>query len=515
MAETTKETKAQRAKKYRTRRLLVGAAGLVLCVGVAFGIDGVVTARADSALADALAAATDLQVEQHQSVEQAAAEGRTAAAADLTAYVAEAGEKADAALQKAAEEAKKAKAAEEARKAAAATSTSTELPGGQKSSGSGRALTATKTGGNFKASVYNGNTGASNIGYYQSLNSDVKAWLKIPGTNINYPVLQNAYEDHYYLHRGLDRGQSYYGVLWTQTATQFGSADSLSSNTVIYGHNWKNCRWNAAPSTYYAGQQMFESLLSYHHTGWAEQYPYLYYSTPNEEMAFVIFACFYTEGTDWYINAEGNIDSVISGAKSRSRHNFGVDVNSGDKLITFPPAPASTAIPIISGSWLWRACCARVRKWGPFPFPTIPTTSSPTSGADPAAPLPSPPPGRGFCCPCAGFRQAASYGRRPFRLRRNRRAEPASAAAPPGLRPAPCTGPPEIRHPALAIPARPCYNELLNRLIVPEERHELPGPHPQFLHHRPYRPRQKHPRRPHSGVHRGRCQAGYGGSDPR
>ena len=182
--------------------------------------------------------------------------------------------------------------------------------------------------------MYNGNTGASNIGYYQSLNSDVKAWLKIPGTNINYPVLQNAYEDHYYLHRGLDRGQSYYGVLWTQTATQFGSADSLSSNTVIYGHNWKNCRWNAAPSTYYAGQQMFESLLSYHHTSWAEQYPYLYYSTPNEEMAFVIFACFYTEGTDWYINAEGNIDSVISGAKSRSRHNFGVDVNSGDKLIT-------------------------------------------------------------------------------------------------------------------------------------------------------------------------------------
>ena len=34
-------------------------------------------------------------------MEQAAAEGRTAAAADLTAYVAEAGEKADAALQKA------------------------------------------------------------------------------------------------------------------------------------------------------------------------------------------------------------------------------------------------------------------------------------------------------------------------------------------------------------------------------------------------------------------------------
>ena len=181
---------------------------------------------------------------------------------------------------------------------------------------------------------YTGNTGASNLSYYQSLNGDVKAWLKIPGTNINYPVLQNASEDHYYLHRGLDRGESYYGVLWTQTATQFGTGDSLSSNNVIYGHNWKNCRWNAAPSTYYAGQQMFESLLSYHYTSWAEQYPYIYYSTPSEEMAFVIFACFYTEGTDWYINAEGNISSVISGAQSRSRHIFNVDVNSSDKLLT-------------------------------------------------------------------------------------------------------------------------------------------------------------------------------------
>ena len=81
-------------------------------------------------------------------------------------------------------------------------------------------------------------------------------------------------------------------------------------------------------------QQMFESLLSYHYTSWAEQYPYIYYSTPSEEMAFVIFACFYTEGSDWYINAEGNIDGVISGAQSRSRHNFGVDVNSSDKLLT-------------------------------------------------------------------------------------------------------------------------------------------------------------------------------------
>lgn len=339
MAETTRETKAERAKKYRRRRVTAAVATVAMCAVIGVGVNGVVTARANTALTNALATAAEVQQAQQEGVQLALRESRTAAEANLTAYVTEVNQEAEAALQKAAEEAAAAAKAEQDRKNAQSTNTSTsdstELPatGGKVSSG-GRALSATKTGGNFKASVYTGNTGASNLSYYQSLNSDVKAWLKIPGTNINYPVLQNASEDHYYLHRGLDRGESYYGVLWTQTATQFGTGDSLSSNNVIYGHNWKNCRWNAAPSTYYAGQQMFESLLSYHYTSWAEQYPYIYYSTPSEEMAFVIFACFYTEGTDWYINAEGNISSVISGAQSRSRHIFNVDVNSSDKLLT-------------------------------------------------------------------------------------------------------------------------------------------------------------------------------------
>ena len=339
MAETTRETKAERAKKYRRRRVTAAVATVAMCAVIGVGVNGVVTARANTALTNALATAAEAQQAQQEGVQLALRESRTAAEANLTAYVTEANQEAEAALQKAAEEAAAAAKAEQDRKNAQSTNTSTsdstELPatGGKVSSG-GRALSATKTGGNFKASVYTGNTGASNLSYYQSLNGDVKAWLKIPGTNINYPVLQNASEDHYYLHRGLDRGESYYGVLWTQTATQFGTGDSLSSNNVIYGHNWKNCRWNAAPSTYYAGQQMFESLLSYHYTSWAEQYPYIYYSTPSEEMAFVIFACFYTEGTDWYINAEGNISSVISGAQSRSRHIFNVDVNSSDKLLT-------------------------------------------------------------------------------------------------------------------------------------------------------------------------------------
>lgn len=187
----------------------------------------------------------------------------------------------------------------------------------------------------YNSANYTGSGGSANLMYWRGINSDVKAWLRIPGTNINCPVLQSASGDHYYQHRDVygnytSRG----GAAWTQTATRFGGPSELSSNTVIYGHNWNNCRWNTAPNTYYPGMSQFEALMSYHYTNWAQAYPYIYYSTAGGDMTFVIFACFYTEGGDWYIYSEPSVSSLISEAQSRSRHTFNVDVNSSDKILT-------------------------------------------------------------------------------------------------------------------------------------------------------------------------------------
>ena len=102
MAETTKENKAQRAKKYRRRRVTAAVAAAAMCAVIGVGVNGVVTARANTALADALATAADLQQAQQESARQALRESRTAAEADLTAYVAEASEEAEASLKKAA-----------------------------------------------------------------------------------------------------------------------------------------------------------------------------------------------------------------------------------------------------------------------------------------------------------------------------------------------------------------------------------------------------------------------------
>lgn len=160
-------------------------------------------------------------------------------------------------------------------------------------------------------------------------------WLKIPGTNINYPVLYNANDVNYYLEKDLYKQYSRNGVVWADPATNFGTSSQISRNTVLYGHNWTN--YSANPHIGYSSDVMFAQLTQYHYLDFARQYPYIYYSTGSEEMTWVIFACFYTD-IDFVYNIADPDDAtfsyIVSGAKARSRHIIDVDVKSSDKILT-------------------------------------------------------------------------------------------------------------------------------------------------------------------------------------
>ncbi len=179
----------------------------------------------------------------------------------------------------------------------------------------------------FNAS--SGGSFSSNVISWQSTNSDVKGWVYVPGTNINYPVCHHSDID-YYLARGYYKEPSYDGVIWTNGSTTFGNSSQISNNTVLYGHNWTNV--SATPSVG-SGGVMFAQLTGYHYLSTAQANPYIYYSTAQEDMVFKIFAAFYTEVSFNYINSSGG-QYIIDEAQRRSRHNFDVDVNSSDKLLT-------------------------------------------------------------------------------------------------------------------------------------------------------------------------------------
>jgi len=163
-----------------------------------------------------------------------------------------------------------------------------------------------------------------------NVNSDIRAWIRVPGTNINYAVCYHPDVD-YYTHRGYYKESSYMGVIWTNGGTKFGTRSEISNNTVLYGHNWTNV--SAYPRIASPADSMFAQLTGYHHLSVAQANPYIYYSTADENMTFKIFACFYTDLSFNYISTAGG-QGIIEEAKRRSRHKFNVDVNSSDKILT-------------------------------------------------------------------------------------------------------------------------------------------------------------------------------------
>lgn len=66
--------------------------------------------------------------------------------------------------------------------------------------------------------------------------SDSVAWLYIPNTNIDYPIMQSGDND-YYSHRAADGSYLYSGSLFMDCRN---SSDFTDFNSVIYGHNMGN-----------------------------------------------------------------------------------------------------------------------------------------------------------------------------------------------------------------------------------------------------------------------------------
>lgn len=182
-----------------------------------------------------------------------------------------------------------------------------------------------------------GSSGYDNIAAYKKINADVKGWLRVPGTNINYPVLYSN-DVMYYLNKNIYKQQDKNGVIWADPQARFGLADEIGKNTVLYGHNWTNVGGSYGEIRIGdARDVMFAQLPAYHYINFAKEHPYIYYSTEAEEMIWKVFAVFYTDIGFNYINGtptDAELTNIINGAKSRSIHNFDVAVNSSDKILT-------------------------------------------------------------------------------------------------------------------------------------------------------------------------------------
>lgn len=175
---------------------------------------------------------------------------------------------------------------------------------------------------------------SASIPLWQEMNPDVQAWLRIPNTNINWAVVIGP-DNLYYNSLGYDKKYSKNGVLWAGSGVHFGDSTQVSSNTVIFGHNWTN--YSANPVIGRDSDVMFGQLTSFHHLSFAQATPYIQYSTPESNMIYVVFAAFYTDLNFKYIFEnpdEEYLSYMIGEARERSLHDYAVEVDSTDKLLT-------------------------------------------------------------------------------------------------------------------------------------------------------------------------------------
>jgi sortase B len=71
----------------------------------------------------------------------------------------------------------------------------------------------------------------------KEINEEIYAWITVPGTDVDYPVLQSSTDDGFYLDHDVNKESAFAGAIYSE---QKNAKDFSDPNTVLYGHNMKN-----------------------------------------------------------------------------------------------------------------------------------------------------------------------------------------------------------------------------------------------------------------------------------
>lgn len=164
------------------------------------------------------------------------------------------------------------------------------------------------------------NTNSINFDELKEKNNDTVAWIKVPNTLINYPIVQRE-DNKFYLKNDFYKKQNIYGWIFADFRDSF---PNLSQNTIIYGHNTSI-------------GIMFGDLINLLDQKWYEneENKYIYLSTTEKEYKFEIFSVYKINTTNDYIKVDFNNDfnEYIQMVSGRSFIGFKTKVEN-EKIIT-------------------------------------------------------------------------------------------------------------------------------------------------------------------------------------
>lgn len=157
-------------------------------------------------------------------------------------------------------------------------------------------------------------------------NYDLRGWLSVPGTNIDYPVVQTD-NNKKYLDTDFFGNPNKNGCLFFDQSNLISKYNS-SQCLVIYGHNMKS-------------GQMFHNLVNFQDVEFYKENPTLSMNTVYEERKYKIFACFLAgaEDENFFNYRKSNFNDhqkfvkFINDIKDKSYFSTSVDIVDTDSIL--------------------------------------------------------------------------------------------------------------------------------------------------------------------------------------
>lgn len=155
-------------------------------------------------------------------------------------------------------------------------------------------------------------------------NPDIYAYIRIPNTNVDYPIFQHATDNAYYLDHNIDGSEGYPGCIYTENLN---AKDFTDMNTVIYGHNMRN-------GSMFRTLHKFEDADFFNANRWFNIY------LPNEILEYEIFAAYTFDNrhllNSYALDQPGVFQEYINNIYLQKNGNIdpSVQVTAADKIVT-------------------------------------------------------------------------------------------------------------------------------------------------------------------------------------
>lgn len=165
----------------------------------------------------------------------------------------------------------------------------------------------------------------------RQVNEDVIGWILIPGTKINYPIVQGE-DNGYYLNHLWDGKTSSAGSIFMECTD---SADFSDFHTILYGHNMND-------------GSMFSNLHYYDYQSYLAVNPYVYLVTDSGVYRYEIYGA-HTIGIDNYVYAlnltrEDQKERLIGATLEESVIDAGVTPAVTDRILTLSTCDGAQSV---------------------------------------------------------------------------------------------------------------------------------------------------------------------------